>query len=137
MESMAQLVDARSREVAVEYRNLVLFFGGQIFLVLIGIAGRLAGRGVVSEALGAIASVGMLGSTAALIYQGYRTARAMGSDLPWAWAVGMLVPLVSIVTLILLSTRAQDICRNAGIPVGFMGPKLEDRTDTSRRGGAA
>ena len=128
MESIAEQTEGRSRELAVEYRNLVLFFGGQLTLALVNVVRNLTMSGVASEMLGTLVSLGMLGSTAGIMYLTYRTARAMGSDAPWAWAVGMLVPFVSIVTLIFLSRRAQELCNAAGIPVGFLGPKLTGPT---------
>jgi hypothetical protein len=124
MDLMAEPNEDRSRKIAVEYRNLVLFFGGQLTLALVNGVGKLTMGGVASEVLRNVVSFGLLGSTAALMYFTYRTARALGSEAPWGWAVGMLVPYVSILTLILLSRRAQERCNAAGIPVGFLGPKL-------------
>ena len=82
MESIAELTERRSRELAVQYRNLVLCFGGQLTLTILSIAGNLSLRGSAAEVLSTLVSIGMLGSTAALTYFGYRTARAMGSAAP-------------------------------------------------------
>jgi hypothetical protein len=106
MDSVAELTERRSLELAVAYRNLVLCFGGQLFLTAVDVWGNLSLQGVAAEALGTLVSIGMLGSAAALTYFGYRTAQAMGSGVPWAWAVGMLVPCVNILTLLVLSSRA-------------------------------
>jgi hypothetical protein len=137
MASTAELTQRRSQELAVEYRNLVLFFGGQLSLVFVNVVGHLTTRGIAHEVLHSVVSVGMIGSAAGIAYLGYRTARAMGSDVPWLWAVGMLVPFVSIVTLIFLSRRAHEICQTAGIPVGFLGPKLPSAADLRQNHEAA
>jgi hypothetical protein len=137
MESVTTLTEARSREFAIEYRNLVLFYGGQLGLSAISITARLIGPGVASEVLRTLVSLGVLGSTTALVYLGYRTARAMGSAVPWAWALGLLMPCVNIVTLIFLSRRATDICNAAGIPMGFLGPQPVKPTGLSQNREAA
>ena len=126
MGSVSGLTNGRARGFAVEYRNLVLFYGGQLLLSVVSVIGRAMPPGLAREVVHTLVSLGVLGSATALIYLGYRTARAMGSDAPWAWALGMLLPCANIVTLIFLSRRAQDICNAAGIPMGFLGPQLED-----------
>ena len=137
MESIADLTERRSRELAVEYRNLVLCFGGQLALTALNIWGNLGLQGAAAELLRAIVSIGMLGSAAALTYFGYRTARAMGSGVSWLWALGMLVPCVNVLTLLVLSSRATQMCRTAGNPVGFLGPKLPSRPSDPGSGGDA
>ena len=137
MESSAQLTEARSREFAVEYRTLVLFYGGQLTLAGLGMIRRVMPSGAASEVLGVLVSLGVLGSTPALIYFGYRTARAMGSNAPWAWALGMLLPFINIVTLVFLSRRATDICTAAAIPMGFLGPQVAEANHLRPNIGAA
>jgi hypothetical protein len=122
-ESTRELTEERSRKLAEAYRILVLCFGGQLVLTVLNIGGNLIRSGPVREMLGALVALGLLGSSAALAYFAYRTAEAMGSRAPWLWAVGIFVPCLNVVTLLALSSKATQMCRNAGIPVGFLGPK--------------
>jgi hypothetical protein len=124
MEPVAGEQQSQARELAVAYRTLVLCFAGQLLLAAIKVGGTLTLRGEALQALDSFLSVGMAGSAVALCYFGYRTAKAAGSEQPWVWAIGMLVPCVGVVTLLLLSSKATQKCRAAGIPVGFLGPKL-------------
>jgi len=135
MEPIADLADRRPRELAVEYRYLVAVFGGQLSLTALNFLGNLGLQGVAAELLGTFVSIGLLGSAAGLTYFGYRTARAMGSSVAWVWAVGMLIPCINVLTLLLLSSRATQMCRAAGIPVGLMGPKVPSLPDEPEGGG--
>jgi hypothetical protein len=105
------------------YRNLVLSFGAQLVLSVMN-----ASVGLLDPVTGLIWSLmvlaGMVGTVVALVYFGYRTAEAMASSAPWTWAVAMLVPCANAITLLVLSSRATRMCRQAGIPVGLLGPKL-------------
>jgi hypothetical protein len=126
MEPVSEEVENRSRQLAVAYRNLVLCFGSQLLLFVVNVAANLTLPGPSAEAVGALVGLLGLGSTAALAYFGYRTAEAMDSRVPWAWAVGMFVPCANVITLLILSSRATQMCRAAGIPVGFLGPKTRN-----------
>lgn len=58
----------------------------------------------------------------ALAYYAYRTAEALGAPNPVLWVVGLV--LFNFIALALLSSKAATICREKGIPVGLLGPKL-------------
>jgi hypothetical protein len=130
------LAVGRAQCVAREYRNLVLFFAGQLLLGAMHVAGSHIENGVVREAVGAVVLWGALGSALGQFYFTYQTSRAMGSSAPWAWSLGMFVPCANIVTLLLLSSRATTLCRAAGIPVGLLGPRPTNEERRSRRGAA-
>jgi hypothetical protein len=66
----------------------------------------------------------LLVTIGALTYYAYQTAKALGADIPVLWAVAMFIPCVNVITLLVLSSKAQAVCRANGIPVGFFGPKV-------------
>lgn len=39
----------------------------------------------------------------------------------WAWCIGMIVPLVSLILLVTLNSRATMVIRGKGVSVGLMG----------------
>ena len=107
--------------LAASYRRLVLWFGVQLVLgpclmLLAGVVGEFPPLGLV-QLVGGIVTLG------ALAFYAYRTAVALGSSAGVVWAVAMFLPLVNILTLLALSSRATRACRAAGIKVGFFGPK--------------
>ncbi|MET0556462.1 MAG: hypothetical protein ABW221_25725 [Vicinamibacteria bacterium] len=109
--------------LAGAYRNLVLWFGGQLLVNALSCGARgLQGAAAVLVSL--VVLVGMLATLVALVYYGYRTAQALGSTVAWLWAVGMLVPCVNVITLLALSSQATRACRENGIEVGLLGPKI-------------
>jgi len=55
----------------------------------------------------------------------YRTAKALGSSVPLLWVIGMFIPLFNVIFLLVLSSKATALCRAHGVPVGFLGPKLQ------------
>ena len=112
--------------LAVSYRRLVLWFGVQL---VIAILGGTIGVVLGETTLGALFALGhlfvILVTTIALMYYAYQTASALGSSAGVVWAIAMLIPLLNAITLLFLSAKATAACRAAGIPVGFLGPKLE------------
>ena len=67
----------------------------------------------------------LLVTIGALAIYAYRTASALGSNVGFLWAIAMLIPLLNAITLLVLSARSTKGCREAGVAVGFFGPKLE------------
>jgi hypothetical protein len=107
--------------LAASYRRLVLWFGVQLVLgpglmIFVGVVGESPLLGLVQFVVGLV----VLG---ALAFYAYRTAVALGSRVGGVWAVAMFVPLLNVLTLLVLSSRATKACRAAGIKVGFFGPK--------------
>jgi hypothetical protein len=104
-------------QVAASYRQLVLWVGGQI---VVSLGALIFGRGLLSLLL----AVALLVTIIALSIYAYRTADALGSSAAPLWAVAMLVPCINIITLLVLSSKATEVCRANGIPVGFLGPRV-------------
>ncbi len=109
--------------LAGAYRNLVLWFGGQLLLNAVSCGARGLG-GAAEIVVSLVVLAGVLTTLVALVYYGYRTAEALRSPVAWLWAVGMLVPCVNVITLLALSSQATRACRENGIEVGLLGPKI-------------
>jgi len=113
-------------KLAVAYKWLVLWFGIQLVVTI--------GGGMVAIVLGESAFGGLfalvrltalLVTIIALVISAYRTASALGSHVGFLWAIAMLIPLLNAITLLVLSARSTKACREAGVEVGFFGPRLE------------
>jgi hypothetical protein len=101
--------------LAINYRQLVLWVGVQILSFL----GFLLFNSL------ALILVPALGATIiALAFYAFRTAEALGSSSALLWAVAMLIPFINIITLLVLSSKATEVCRASGVPVGFLGPRI-------------
>jgi hypothetical protein len=113
-------------DLAVSYRRLVLWFGVQLVFGLFGAA--IQGMAVAAPELALVLMLvrlgGLLITIVALVIYAYRTAKALGSTAAVVWGVAMLIPCLNAITLLLISSRAQAACKEAGIPVGFFGPKI-------------
>jgi len=105
------------------YRSLVRWVGVQLLLAFGGavVVGTLSGQAAIVGSWVRLLLV--LLSSVALVRYAYRTASALGSTVPVVWAIAMFVPLVNLITLLILSSRATTTCRAAGVPVGLLGPK--------------
>ncbi len=128
--------------LAIAYRRLVLWFGAQLFVTLASVLLQFAAHGrtvgsptnplmvpltpatISSSAPVAALAIGHFFIFVALTLYSYRTADALGSPVPLLWVMAMVVPAVSLIALLVLSSRAATICQANGIPVGLFGPKL-------------
>jgi len=111
--------------LAHAYRYLVLWFGVQLLISFASAIVQMARMsGALEVILSLLVSGGMLATFVGLVYYGYRTATALGSRIAWLWALGMVFPCVNIVTLLALSSKATRACRENGIEVGLLGPKV-------------
>lgn len=120
--------------IARLYRRLVILVGIQLASGLIVQALAIARfPGAVLVAL--VADVLVLGTLVALPVTAYQLTAQMkeGTRSPILWAVLMLLPCVNIISLLILSSRAQAWCRRYGIKVGFFGPTRESIEDLRRR----
>ena len=118
-------------KLAAAYRSLVLWFGVQLAVAILGtVASLMAGETILGAAIMVVRLIVVLATIVPLVFYAYRTAEALGSRSSAVWAVAMLLPLVNIVTLLALSSKATAACRAAGIEVGFLGPKLDQATGT-------
>ena len=106
-------------KLARAYRSLVMWFGVQLAMT---ITNSVFGNG--NRAVAGGAGLVILVTLVALTIYAYRTASALGSSVPVLWAVAMFVPCINVLTLLVLSSKATAACRERGIAVGFLGPKL-------------
>jgi hypothetical protein len=126
-----------ARAVGSLYRRLVVLIGVQL---IVGVAVRLIEREQPStgEAL-----IGLLGSLVALVIVGfvvvtaYRLMKHLGSKVPVLWALAMFIPLLNIIFLLVISSKAQAWCRTRGIRVGFLGPTKESLDQLGAGSGGA
>jgi len=117
-------------KLAVSYKRLVLWFGVQLVIAIIGAVGIAFAVDPVLRGLLEIARIlGILVTIVALLLYSYRTAVALGSQVSILWALAMLIPCINAVTLLVLSFKATKACRAAGITVGFFGPKIAQSAD--------
>jgi hypothetical protein len=119
---MAKPIDVPG--LANAYRRLVLWFGVQLVLSMVSSGLRTPEPGPATVLLSLVILAGILITLAALVYYGFKTAQALGSGVPWLWALAMFVPCANVLTLLALSSMATKACRDHGIPVGFLGPKI-------------
>ena len=108
--------------LAHAYRRLVLWFGAQLSLNIVSFALQPVLRQRWAVPFRTAFVVVNLAIVVALAYYAYRTAEAIGSPDPGIWVVGLV--LFNFIALALLSSKAAAICREKGIPVGLLGPKL-------------
>ena len=104
--------------LARNYRNLVLWFGVQLVMTI----GNQAFKAV--PLLPVIAGLVTLLTLVMLTIYAYRTAASLGASVPVLWAVAMFLPCLNVITLLVLSSKATAACRERGIAVGFLGPKI-------------
>jgi hypothetical protein len=103
--------------LARSYKSLVVWFGAQLLLSMVNGA---SGNPMVK----AVAGVATLVTICGIVVYAYRTANALGSNVPVLWAIAMFVPCVNIITLLVLSSRATSECKKRNIPVGLLGPRV-------------
>jgi pheromone shutdown protein TraB len=118
-----ELLEARIRQLAPAYRRLVVWFGVQLLLDVGILALQGMSVGPARLLLDYALTTGSLIAAGALAYYAYRTAAAVASDVPWLWAIAMLIPCANVIALVALNSQAKRACRYHGIPVGLLGPK--------------
>lgn len=122
--------------LALSYRRLVLWFGAQLVIYMVGrTAAGMVGETLVGAILALLYLIGTFAAVGALAYYAYRTEAALGSRVSVLWALAMLVPLANAITLVFLSSKATTPCRAQGIPVGLLGPKLARVVNSNEAGG--
>jgi hypothetical protein len=127
---------ARVERIARHYRRLVLLVGSQILAVFGLTALMTAVAPGASIAGGAIelASVGIrIALFLAGMVVGYQLADALGEGNPWLWAIGMLFPVINLVVLAALSSKANAWCQKAGVKVGLLGPTAASLQELRQR----
>ncbi len=122
-------------KLAVSYRRLVLWFGIQLLIAIVGLpAGVIADETTpLGLAIVLVRSISVLVTIVALMIYAYRTAAVLKSPVPFFWSAAMIIPLINAITLLVLSAKATNACRAAGIPVGLFGPKVDAKVAPSRQ----
>ena len=119
--------------LARAYRRLVLWFGSHLIVTLVFVfrsGVRLTFAPIQFPPVTPLEIALFIGDLVifvAVAYYAYRTGKALGSRVPLLWVLAMVTPFVSIIALLVLSSKAAAICRQNGIPVGFFGPNLSSR----------
>ena len=126
----------QAERIAVLYRRVVLMVGAQL---LGGFLGRTLGAGAQageSPALGILSLLVLLAAFAAGVANAvftYQLMGELGASVPWLWAIGIFIPCLSIIVLLVLSSRAQAWCKEHGIKVGLLGPTKESIEQLKRQ----
>jgi hypothetical protein len=123
MPAAAEGVDPALIEgVARHYRRLVLLVGAQILLAFALQAPAVAGTSaiVVLFAFGVLLLA--LAITIIMAVTVYRLMSLLDDGVPALWAMAILLPVINIIILLVISSKAQTWCKRHGIPVGFFGP---------------
>ena len=60
------------------------------------------------------------------IYGVYKMAQALHYSIAWLYAVLMIVPLVGLICLLVLNSKATNVLTTNGVRVGFMGADAAD-----------
>ena len=120
------------RPLVQAYRALVRWVGVQLLLTFGGAVaiGAMTGSPL-AVALAWVRFALLLVTVVPLVIYAYRTSVALGSKAGVVWGLAMLFPLINLITLLILSSRATRACQAAGIPVGFFGPKVIRRAGTT------
>src|SRR5204863_2127243 len=109
--------------VARLYRRLVLLVGCQI---LISIGGGIISATQPPEVAALISLVALavqLVIVVMMVVTGYGLTKKLDAGIPVLWAIGMLLPLLNIIVLLAISSKATAWCTARGIRVGLLVPK--------------
>ena len=117
--------------IARLYRRLVLLVGLQILLSIAQLPLQQS-SGLWILVLALITLV-LLGTIVAIVVTAYQLTRHLASGWPIVSAIAMLIPCINILTLLVISSRAQSWCRRYGIKVGLLGPSKESIEELRRR----
>jgi hypothetical protein len=115
------------------YRRLVLLVGLQILVSFARFPAILQERSIVALAIQLVGLVVALGVYVATAVTAYQLTRHLGESLPVLWAIAMFIPCINLITLLVISSRAQTWCRQYGIKVGLLGPTKQSIEDLRRR----
>ena len=105
----------RIETVAASYRMLVLLVGAQL---LAGVVMQL----IADPVVGLLLLLVLLVIAVMMAVSAYRLMDGLGSAVPVLWAVAIFIPLLNLLVLAAISSRAQSWCKRYGIKVGFLGP---------------
>jgi hypothetical protein len=127
---------ARVERIARHYRRLVLLVGLQILAVfgftafMAAVAPEAAGAGGAIELAAVVVRIGLF---LAGMVVGYQLADALADGNPWLWALGMLIPVINLIVLVAMSSKANASCQKAGVKVGLLGPTAASLQELRQR----
>ena len=119
--------------IARLYRRLVLLVGLELLLGVGRLQTVVFDRSITALAISLVFVVAALGASVATAVTAYQLTRHLGEGLPILWAIAMFIPCINIITLLVISSRAQSWCRQHGIKVGLLGPTKQSIEDLRRR----
>jgi hypothetical protein len=111
------------RRGAVLYRNLLTLVAGQVVAALVARA--------LEENWAYLLAFGVSIATMVTVY---RLVRWIGRGEPLLWALGLAVPLVSLVVLLVLTKRVATEFERQGLTGGFFGPDPDSIVAAPSRG---
>jgi hypothetical protein len=119
--------------IARPYRRLVLVVGLQLLATVLRLPLIAAAPPSLALAILGLVLLVALACAIALAITAYRLAEEMGLGVPLLWAIFMFLPCINILTLLVMSSKAQTWCRQYDIKVGLLGPTPESIEDLRRR----
>jgi hypothetical protein len=108
--------------VASHYRRLVLLVGAQILLGVGMQVFSLGGPSVALTVLALVVLLAALGASIAMAVTVYRLMSLLQEGVPVLWAIAIFVPVVNLLILLVISSKAQAWCREHRVYVGLLGP---------------
>jgi hypothetical protein len=118
--------------IARLYRRLVLVVGFQLLLTVARVPLLIAAPSA-AVPLAIVVATAVLALSLTLSITAYQLAGQMGLGSPLAWAVAMFLPCINILSLLVLSSKAQAWCKQNDIKVGLLGPTRESIEELRRR----
>jgi hypothetical protein len=118
--------------IARLYRRLVLLVGVQLLFTFLRVP-LVTAVPALAALMGLVVILVLLGTAVALAITAYSLTDHMGIGGPLLWAIAMFLPCVNVISLLVLSSKAQTWCRQYGIKVGLLGPTKESIEELRRR----
>jgi hypothetical protein len=106
--------DDRVQQVAVAQRRMLI---GLVANIVLNVASRTADGGALA--------VVVLAAIAVVVYTIYwvvKLCNGLGNN-PVLYAIGVIIPLVGLICMFVLNSRATSFLRERGVEVGFWGAK--------------
>jgi len=118
--------------IARLYRRLVLLVGVQILFSFLR-GPLIVAAPAVAVPLAVVVLLALLGTAVALAVTAYALTEHMGTGSPLLWTIAMFLPCINVISLLVLSSKAQAWCKQHGVKVGLLGPTQESIEELRRR----
>ncbi len=118
--------------IARLYRRLVLLVGVQLLVGFFRVQ-LLMAMPAAEVLVAVIVLLVVLGAAVALALTAYNLTDHLGTGMPVLWAIAMFLPCINVISLLVLSAKAQAWCKQHGVKVGFFGPTKESIEELRRR----